>query len=262
MANFDFQNAELPQLTPLENSFAENQLEAELKALFIKVVKETLGETLFDVNVAGAPHLGSFDLVRRRVNYEGLSLLQSEGEEAATRYLYRAWVARNRQGRGLHFLRTYLQLLFPNLCSVEQMWQEKDKEYPYALHTSLEDENFVIDPKTMYLTSRVEIALDLSVETRSITTLTTIFRAILPARLMPQFRFWLIFNVRIDYRVTTFLEMEKNVSIFQPWDVLVVTERPSRWFYLGKDANPDQAPRLREGRIDGGITIEKVPVAS
>ena len=255
---FDFQNAQLPELKPLENSFEQNQTESELKALFIRLFKTYLGRDFFDINVAGAAHLGSFDLVRRKVNMDGLSLLQNESEEEATRYLYRAWMSRDNQGRGLHFLRTYLQLLYPNLCSVEQMWQEKDKEYPLALHTSIEDEDFVVDPKTMYLTSRVEIALDLSIETRSITTLTNIFRAILPARLMPQFRFWLIFNVRIKYKVFYNLFMEKSVETYLPWNVLVVTRDPKRMFYLGTDEEPEKAPKLVEGRISGDLRIEKV----
>lgn len=257
-SKFDFPNAQPPELKPLAKSFEENQIETELKAVFMEVFQKMLGEASFDMNVSGAAHLGSFDLVRRRVNSDGLSLLQNESEEEATRYLYRAWMSRDNQGRGMHFLRTYLQLLYPNLCYVEQMWQEKDKEYPLALHTSIEDEDFVVDPKTMYLTSRVEIALDLSIETRSITTLTNIFRAILPARLLPQFRFWLIFNVRIKYKVMYSLFMEKEVETYMPWDVLVVTDNPKRMFYLGRDEEPDKAPKLVEGRVSGDIRIEKV----
>jgi hypothetical protein len=36
MGSFDFSNAELPRLLPLENSYAENGVEADLKQLFLK----------------------------------------------------------------------------------------------------------------------------------------------------------------------------------------------------------------------------------
>lgn len=256
---YDFANAQLPSLVPLRESFAVDEVERQLKELFLEVFQETLSASVFDENVLGAAHLGSFDLVRKVITNDGLALLQGDREAPAVRYLYRAWIARDNQARGMHFLRAYLQTLYPNVCSVEQMWQDKDVEYPLGLHTSLDDEKFVIDPENMYLTSRVEIALDLTVATRSITTLTDIFRTILPARLVPQFRFWLIFNVRIDYKVTTKLFMEKLSDVWMPWQTLLVTERPSALWYLGRDENPDDAPKLVEGRISGSVTIEKVP---
>ena len=255
---YDFANAELPSLKPLQESFAADTIEQELKDLFCELFKQTLAPSVFDVNVTGAAHLGSFDLVRRIITTDGLSLLQGDREEPAVRFLYRAWIARDNQSRGMHFLRAYLQTLFPNLCSVEQMWQDKDEVYPLGLHTSLDDEEFVIDPEKMYLTSRVEIALDLTISTRSITTLTDIFRTILPARLVPQFRFWLIFNITIDYKVERRLFMEKYSSVFMPWNVLLVTERPSALWYLGRDEDPESAPKLKEGRVTGSVTIEKV----
>jgi hypothetical protein len=255
---YDFANAELPSLTPLKKSFAADQTETELKEIFLEVFKQTLAASTFDVNVSGAAHLGSFDLVRRVITTDGLSLLQGDREEPAVRYLYRAWIARDNQGRGMHFLRAYLQTLFPNLCSVEQMWQDKDEVYPLGLHTSLDGDDFVIDPEKMYLTSRVEIALDLTISTRSITTLTDIFRTILPARLVPQFRFWLIFNISIQYKLERRFFMEKHSEVYMPWNVLLVTERPSALWYLGRDENPEEAPKLKEGRITGSLIIEKV----
>jgi len=102
--------------------------------------------------VLGAAHLGSFDLVRKAVNTDGLVLLQGDGEEPATRYLYRAWKSRNTQGRGLHFLRTYLQMLFPNIGEVVQLWQGKNALYP----TDLREE----ESADAFLTSRLCITVN------------------------------------------------------------------------------------------------------
>lgn len=183
----DFPNAQLPRLAPLERSFVENEVEAELKGLFVSLFDAMLAPAVFDVNVLGAPHLGSFDLVRRTVNADGLALLQGDREEAATRYLYRAWKSGGTQGRGLHFLRTYLQMLFPNQCEIEHRWQEKAAPYPTSLRTTLpvgqEDEYF--------LTSRVRVLLYFGVETQEVHKLAGILQSVTPARLVPEFAFLL-----------------------------------------------------------------------
>lgn len=262
MANFDLPLAKIPKLESLERSYAENKVEEELKALFIRIFSEKLSAQTYDMNVSGAAHLGSFDYVRKVVNSDGLSLLQGDREEAATRYLYRAWKSRDVNGRGTYFLRTYLQMLFPNLCEVAQLWQEKDAPYPYALHSALDidvmDGQYVIDPETHWLTSRLEIALDLTVATRSITTLTNIFRSILPARIVPQFHFWLIFDTSIDYDIDTLLYMDKRVNDDFDWGVLYLWEPddPEVW-YLGAYEEPDEAVHLEAWRIDGDIAVVK-----
>lgn len=136
---FGFKNAQMPALLPLEGSFAENAVEADLKRLFIDLFKARLGETAFDANVLGSAHLGSLDLVRKSVNTDGLAMLSGSSEEAATRYLYRAWKSCNTQGRGVHFLRTYLQMLFPNRCEVTQLWHKKTDVYPRRLSSTNPD---------------------------------------------------------------------------------------------------------------------------
>lgn len=148
---FDFSNAQLPRLFPLEASYTENEVESDLKNLFIDLFNQMLASDVFDVNVSGAAHLGSFDLVRKAVNTDGLVLLQGDDEEAATRYLYRAWRSCNVQGRGLHFLKTYLQLLFPNLGEVIQLWHGKNKPYPTDLRTEESEDTF--------LTSRIRVSV-------------------------------------------------------------------------------------------------------
>ena len=145
----DFSNARLPNLAPLAASFAENDVEDELKQLFLDVFRDALAEDAFDANVLGAAHLGSFDLVKQVINTDGLVLLPGEREEASTRYLYRAWKSGNNQGRGLHFLRTYLQMLFPGIGEAVQLWHRKGQPYPTALLEAQADDT--------YLTSRIRI---------------------------------------------------------------------------------------------------------
>lgn len=220
----DFPDAQLPRLLPLEQSFTVDAVESDLRQLLVDLFGSRLAASVFDANVLGAAHLGSFDLVRRSVNVDGLALLQGDREESSTRYLYRAWKSGDVQGRGLHFLRTYLQLLFPNDCDVVQMVHESadGKEYPnwlhrltpgYSMHIwrlgeddcyldgswNLGEEYYHRDEYVeedeynyyhLFLTSRIEVTLGESVSPKSIDQLKGILSRCIPARLVISFRFW------------------------------------------------------------------------
>ena len=178
----DFPNAKLPSLVPLQNSFAADDVENALRNLFIDLFEEMLAEKSFDLNVIGVGHLGSLDLVRRLVNFDGLALIDGDREEAAIRYLYKAWKARNRNGRGFFFLETYLQMLFPNGFAVEQMAQAKSGTYPNQLSPLSRADS------TKYSTSRVMVALDAYKATwENVLKMEPILRSIIPARLVLYF---------------------------------------------------------------------------
>jgi hypothetical protein len=119
-------DSRIPSLAPLQRSHDANTLEAELKQLVLFLFETHLRDAERELNVYGVPHLGSLSLIERHVKREGLALIRTE--EQAMRYLYKAWRARNPK-RGLHFLRMYLQLLWPNGWIVEQLWQDKNKPY-------------------------------------------------------------------------------------------------------------------------------------
>lgn len=179
---YDFPNAQLPQLLPLANSFVVDDVENDLRNLFIDLFEAMLAEQSFDANVLGVAHLGSLDLVRRMVNADGLALLDIEREETATRYLYKAWKSRNKNGRGFHFLETYLQLLFPNQHYVEQMAQSKADPYP----TKLSPLKYANDND--FSTSRIRVSItSADVTWNEIDKMDPILRSIVPARLVLYF---------------------------------------------------------------------------
>lgn len=270
---FDFSNAQLPRLLPLESSYAENDAEGDLKRLFLDLFNDMMASDVFDVNVSGAAHLGSFDLVRKAVNTDGLVLLQGDREEAATRYLYRAWKSGDVQGRGLHFLKTYLQMLFPNQCEIEQLWQDKDYPYPTALYTSkpsfawwlhqvgepglkldgswgvgrrIEDadesrKDRTVDTSGMFLTSRIMISLGFDVDTQSVAKLIQIIKDVIPARLVPVFRFWLNESFILTILASYEFWMRKDMLARYPWCGRVITDEPSGRWKLGIDG---ELPRL------------------
>ncbi len=179
---FDFPNAQPPALTPLRNSFVRDEVEADLKQIFLDLFDSQLATDAFDVNVLGMPHLGTLNLVRRSVNADGLVLFPGLREEAATRYIYRAWKSRNMQGRGLFFLKTYLQLLYPGYWNVEQQMQDSALPYPTALY----DRSTYGNDANKYLTSRLHIKLDVAGNITNVDSIIPVISSILPARFIPK----------------------------------------------------------------------------
>ncbi|MFZ4540031.1 hypothetical protein, partial [Propionivibrio sp.] len=281
--------------------------------LFLDLFDSNVAANAFDANVLGSAHLGSLDLVRKSVNMDGLALLQGDREEAATRYLYRAWKSTDVQGRGLHFLRTYLQMMFPNLCEVEQLWQDKSQPYPTALFTGKPRVSFWLyalgepglklngrwkvggqrpvedfatessrfpDLSGMFLTSRIEIALDFSVQVTSVASLMHIIRSVIPARLLPLFRFMLRFMLYVQARLSAQLLMEKKTRIRYPWCGLVISDSDDIRWSLGRDGALVTLPlpfgtfkvgekrggmsvwRLRNCRVSSSSTLQKTASAS
>ncbi|PKF35541.1 hypothetical protein [Acinetobacter proteolyticus] len=183
---FDFQSSVIPQMTPLQNSYTNNPFEKELRDLFIALFKKHLGEDAFNAFVLGSPHLGSFELVRKSINTDGISLLQSNVEETTTRYLYRAWKSGDVQKRGLHILRVYIKLLFGSLAEVVQLQHSIHEPYPTKLVEYKQGDPLL---KDHYLTSRVYVDIDSSFADESIKRIASSVQSILAARFVPEIRF-------------------------------------------------------------------------
>lgn len=167
-----------PDLAPLRASHEADQVEAELKALFMEMLAEFVRPAERVVNTAGTPHLGPFSQVERAVKNEGLALYRRP-DESAMRYLFRAWRARNPK-RGLHMLRTYLQLLWPNGWTVEQLHQLKAADYPEALSTTPSGDKF--------MTSRVRVAIESpNLTGEDVAATVPALRSVVPARIVLMF---------------------------------------------------------------------------
>jgi len=181
VVSFDLPNAAPPQLLPLQQSFDPGDYRDAIKRLTIDLFRTYLGVDVFDANVLGMAHLGTLDLVRRFIQADGLGMLRSDREDAATRYLYRAWKKADAQKRGLHFLRTYLQLLYPNEWRVDQLEQDKSKPYPEATRPAT-------GRTTHFLTSRIDILIDASSKNAPLLgSFVPTISSVLPARFVPNF---------------------------------------------------------------------------
>ena len=175
----DFKNPVTTQdaadLAPLRESHEATQLEAELKALFMAMFALYVRPQERETNTAGTPHIGPFVQVERAVKSEGLSLVR-KADDGAMRYLFRAWRSHNPK-RGLHMLKAYLQLLWPNAWTVNQMWAQKLTTYPLTLATA--------DGGNHYLTSRVNVEVSAgSSDGSDVAQLGPSLRSVLPARIL------------------------------------------------------------------------------
>lgn len=297
MADFDLPDSTPPTLEPLRQSFEPGDYRDAIKQITLDLFDAHLGTRAFDANVLGAAHLGSFGLVRRFIQADGLGMLRADRVEAATRYLYRAWQAGDTQGRGLHFLRTYLQLLFPDQHQLAQLWHDKRFDYGTAFRRNeprpklwhfLGEPGLKIDgewkvgkalitpgeapemhypnPDHLWLTSRIQVILDIEVlgsspahNRSAFNVLFEILRSTLPARLIPEFVFWI--SMVLDFRVTTRqqLMLRKHVSTGFPWCGRSVSAHPDRRWSLGVDgqyvALPEAFGSFRVGERRGHVSV-------
>ena len=143
---------------PLKLSHEANQSEAELKRLF-DVMWQMLQSRAADVNVYGAPHLGSRDLLLKYLVSQNLTNFNAEALEAdKARYLTQAWRYRNPK-RGTHFLRTFITMLWGTDFEIAQLWQKKSGVYPQDLKTEAEIKEISGSLNDYFLTSRLRVVL-------------------------------------------------------------------------------------------------------
>lgn len=169
-----------PNLQPLRASFERDQLETELKAVFVNVFTSMLRPAERDINLLGMPHLGSDNLLKRNLKASGVPTINS----TTARLQFLLKTARGRHDRrGTIFIKKYLQALWPNVWKVEPLW------HPIATAANYPNELTPRgDPETHFLTGRIRISLPISADNGiGMTEIAKAFRAVLAARLMLEF---------------------------------------------------------------------------
>jgi hypothetical protein len=203
-------NQQLPTLAPLEHSGSVGVIEDELRRITLDLYRSLLSADDYDINLLGMPHLAGINLVRREIDADGLLLLRSDNDEYLTRYLYRAWKGRNRNGRGLHFIRLYMRILFGEFATVTQIHKSATTGLEngirpdwYMPHLNDHDlsldgswrlgdviswrtPGFISDPNDVYPSNRVRIAIDYQqVDPSAVDGLKSLLRKIMHIRLVP-----------------------------------------------------------------------------
>lgn len=181
-----------PDLLPLRNSAEYDQLESELKAIFLAVFNGMIRARERSLNLYGMPHLGDSELLERNLKADGLAVIRRDASSLS--FLLKSWRSRNPK-RGLGFLQTYLQTVFPNDWTVDQLWHPIATADAYPAHRKAP-----ADPQTHFLTSRVRVGIDVSVVTSSdLTMMARALRSTLAARLVLEII--LSQRVRTEFRI-------------------------------------------------------------
>lgn len=172
-----FQERQPPALAPLRHSAEFDEIERDLKAIFIAVFEEKIRPRERELNLYGMPHLGGITLLEQFLKLDGLAAVRRDVRQI--RFLMRVWRGRNAK-RGLRFLRSYLQIIFPNEWAVYQLWHPQGSiaHYPRdcTLDTGLLDH---------VLTSRVRVGIHVAVASAADVQMTgRALRSVLAARLL------------------------------------------------------------------------------
>ncbi|BAW27469.1 hypothetical protein [Pseudomonas putida] len=146
------------ELIPLQRSAAADDVEAEFKALFMKLFKDRLGDSVNDLAMYGMPHIGSIANIERYISADGLAVLRTTTVEQI-RYLFHAWRYNNPQ-RGTAFLSTYLNVLFGPVFTISQLWCHKNAIYPEECLAEYEVKSKGGNFNDYYLTSRLRVDIE------------------------------------------------------------------------------------------------------
>lgn len=123
-----------PTLQPLQQSFEYDQLESELKQVFLNVFESMIRPRERQLNLYGMQHLGDSDLIERALKDSGLAIVRRDLTRSS--FLLKAARSRNPR-RGMIFLRQYLQATWPNAWKAEALWHPVSTAdaYPQYLTT-------------------------------------------------------------------------------------------------------------------------------
>ena len=172
-----FQERQPPSLAPLRASSEFDDIERDLKAVFMAVFEEKIRPRERELNLYGMPHLGEIGLLEQFLKLDGLATVRRDVRQI--RFLMRVWRCRNAK-RGMRFLRHYLQIIFPNDWSANQLWHPLASIAHYPRNCTVDAEL-----QAHVLTSRVRVGIDVAVASAADVLITgRALRSVLAARLV------------------------------------------------------------------------------
>lgn len=165
---------------PIDRQHAHDGLERALSRAVAQVMADELQASLQDLVDYGAPHLGSRTVVERFTKLDGLAVLRRPvTADVLMRVIYANWASLASE-RGLGFLQFVLQMLWPDQWQVVRLWHSIPfaSQYPRFLSES--------ESANRFLTSRIRIRLDDSVDRFELSELAPVLRRLVPANIVPQ----------------------------------------------------------------------------
>lgn len=169
-------------LAPLANSHAANELERAMAGIFTAVVQDLQIDQLNDIHNYGTPWQGSRTVVERFTKLNGLAVLRRDDDGLSDKLMsviYSNWQAIASE-RGLGFLQFVLDMLYPKLNEVIRLWHSKAFAASYPNYVSEEV------GQGRFLTSRVRIKIDDSVNIAELSELAPTITRLVPWQVVPE----------------------------------------------------------------------------
>jgi hypothetical protein len=176
---------------PILRQGTANNTEADLAAIFASVFSSLLSPRLIDIRDYGTPAIGSRNVLERLIKQQGLAVLIRDTTDtdyntttAIMRAIYESYLALG-SDRGLNFLQFVLQMLFPNIWSIKRVWHLSSAaaEYPRYLTTEPYGSPDYTD---FFLTSRIQITLNDTVQPTVLAEIAPVLRRLVPANIYPK----------------------------------------------------------------------------
>lgn len=161
---------------PVDSRPKYDKLEAALGTAFKQVMQQEFGGQLQDLVDYGCPHLGSSRVIERFVKQDGLVVLRRPvTSDTLMRVIYSNWSGLANK-RGLGFLEFVLRMLWTDKYNIVPLYHSIALANRYP--TYLADEPLL----GYFLTSRILIRIDDTVDVKEIAELAPIIRKLVPAR--------------------------------------------------------------------------------
>ena len=169
-------------VSPVLKSHAANNLERAMAGVFASVIQEQQINQLNDIYNYGVPWQGSRTVIERFTKLNGLTVLRRDDAGLSDKLMsiiYANWSAIASE-RGIAFLQFVLNMLYPNQNNIVRLWHSKklSSSYPlYASETQSDDS---------FLTSRIRIKIDASVDVAELSELAPTIAKLVPWHIVPE----------------------------------------------------------------------------
>lgn len=168
-------------LSPILHSSAANELERAMADVFVGIVQDQMIDTFNDIYNYGTPWQGGRTVVERFTKLNGLAVLRRDDglSDTLMSIIYANWEAVASE-RGLGFLQFVLDMLYPNQNEVRQLWHSKSLASSYPNHVR------EVGGDGLFLTSRVRIKIDASVNIAELSELAPTMTRLVPWHIVPE----------------------------------------------------------------------------
>lgn len=148
-------------------------------ALVVGGAQSEIQKSLEDLINYGSPHLGSPAVIERFSKQDGLAALRRpETGDTLMRVIYTSWASLPSR-RGLGFLEFVLNMLWPNLWTINRLFHSVEYAAGYPRFLSYTDD------ETTFPTSRIRITFDESLPIAEMSELAPVLRRLVPANVVP-----------------------------------------------------------------------------